>query len=234
MTPTNQETELYSNISEIRDTLDALLKRGKPVSVADLQVLVAKVEVKSRPTINLGPEKVAAELAPMLLPLLPTPTTLAQVGEQAAARMEAAIKAGTAASVQQVLGVMQQLVASVQESARQGTAAAAEYRTATAAAPRSLPVSFTDGWRLPVGIMVATAVVVLLISGAFGAFRGVDQAKYNELMRVAEAIQNERDAYRDQVRTFRQDMSKGKDARATTKLVKQYFPPIGADTVAAK
>lgn len=233
MSPTNKETELYSNISEIRDTLDALLKRGKPVSVKDLEVLVAKVEVKSRPTINLGPEKVAAELAPMLLPLLPTPATLTQVGEQAAARMEAAIKAGTATSLQQVLGVMQQLVAGMQESVRQGTAAAAEYRAATTAAPRSIRVSFTDGWRLPVGLIVVAIVVTLLFSWMGGAFRGVDQAQYNELMRVAEAIQNERDAYRDQVRTFRRDMSesKSKDERELTKL---YFPPIGADTVAGK
>jgi hypothetical protein len=232
----NPEIDLYGAIGEIRDAVDALLKRGKPASVADLQALVAKVEAKSRPTINLLPKEVAAQLVPELLPLLPTSAALAQAGKEAAARMEAAIKGGTAVSVQQVGATMQQLVGAVQEAMRQTTALLAEHRAAAASYPRSVPVSFTDGWRWPVGIIAGSVVVTLLLSWAFGAFRGVDQAKYDQLHRVAEAIQNERNAYREQVRTFRQDMSKGKgkEGRELTKLVKQYFPPIGADTVAAK
>ena len=87
---------------------------------------------------------------------------------------------------------------------------------------------------MPVGLIVGTAAAVLLYSWVGGAFRGVEPAKYNELMRVAQAIKDERDAYRDQVRTFRRDMSKSKDGQELTKLAKQYFPPIGADTVASK
>lgn len=230
----NPEIDLYGVIGEIRDAVDALLKRGKPASVADLQALVAQVEAKSRPAITLPAKEVAALLVPELLPLLPTSAALTQAGKDAATRMEAAIKGGTAVSVQQVGAIMQQLVGAVQEAMRQTTALLAEHRAAAASYPRSVPVSFTDGWRWPTGLVVGSVVVTLLLSWAGGAFRGVDQAKYDQLLRTATAIQNERNLYRDQIKYFRQDMSKGKDARATTKLVKQYFPPLGADTVAAK
>ena len=236
MPPTNPESDIYVNISVIRDTLDTLLKRGKPASVADLQALMASVEAKSRPTITLPAKEVAALLAPELLPLLPTPATLDQAGKQAAVRMEAAIQAGTAVSVQQVVATMQQLLATMRESARQTTAAAAEYRAAAASAPRSVPVSFTDGWRLPTGLVVGSVVVTLLLAWAFGAFRGVSQADYSLVYSLAKSSTKERDAYQKQVRTFRQDMSerKSKDGRELTKLAKQYFPPIGSDTVAGK
>lgn len=230
----NPEIDLYGVIGEIRDAVDALLKRGKPASVADLQALVAQVEAKSRPAITLPAKEVAVLLVPELLPLLPTSAALTQAGKDAAARMEAAIKGGAAVSVQQVGADMKQLVGAVQEAMRQTTALLAEHRAAAASYPRSVPVSFTDGWRWPVGIFGAAVVLTLLFSWAGGAFRGVDQAKYDQLLRTATAIQDERNLYRDQIKYFRQDMSKGKDARATTKLVKQYFPPIGADTVAAK
>ena len=236
MPPTTPELDIYVNISVIRDTLDTLLKRGKPASVADLQALMASVEAKSRPTYQLPAKEVAALLVPELLPLLPTPTTLDQAGKQAAVRMEAAIQAGTAVSVQQVVATMQQLLATMRESVRQTTAAAADYRAAAAAAPRSVPVSFTDGWRLPTGLVVGSVVVTLLLSWAGGAFRGVSQADYSLVYRLAEISTKERDAYQKQVRTFRQDMSerKSKDGRELTKLAKQYFSPIGADTVAGK
>ena len=59
---------------------------------------------------------------------------------------------------------------------------------------------------------------------------------YNQVYRLAESSIKEREAYRKQVRIFREDMSerKSKDRRELTKLAKQYFPPIGADTVASK
>ena len=236
MPSTNPESDIYVNISVIRDTLDTLLKRGKPASVADLQALMASVEAKSRPNYTLPAKEVAAVLVPELLPMLPTPATLDQAGKQAAVRMEAAIQAGTAVSVQQVVATMQQLLATMRESARQTTVAAAEYRAAAAAAPRSVPVSFTDGWRLPTGLVVGSVMVTLLLSWAGGAFRGVSQVDYNQVYRLAESSIKEREAYRKQVRTFRQDMSerKSKDRQELTKLAKQYFPPIGADTVASK
>ncbi len=53
------------------------------------------------------------QLVPERLHLLPTPATLAQAGQQAVAGMEAAIKVGIEVSMQQLMGIMQQLVASV-------------------------------------------------------------------------------------------------------------------------
>jgi hypothetical protein len=136
--------------------------------------------------------------------------------------------------VQQVVTDMKHLVDAVQEATRQTKTLLTEHQAAAAAYPRSVPVSFTDGWRWPAGLLGAGVVLTLLFSWAGGAFRGVEQAKYDQLLRTATAIQDERNLYRDQIKYFRQDMSKGKDARATTKLVKQYFPPIDADTAAAK
>jgi hypothetical protein len=219
------QKDIYANISEIRDGVDALLKRGKPASVADLQELMAKVEAKSRPTYHLPAEEVAAQLVPELLPLLPTPATLAQAGQQAAARMEAAIKAGTAVSVQQVLGVMQQLVASVQESTRQTTAAVAEQRAAAASYPRSIPVDFLQGWRWPMGLVGSTVFVVLLLSWAGGAFRGVSQVKYDQLLRTSSAIGDERDFYRAQIGAYRANMAITKEGR---QLAGKYFPAYQA------
>lgn len=177
----NPEIDLYGVIGEIRDAVDALLKRGKPASVADLQALVAQVEAKSRPTITLPAKEVAALLVPELLPLLPTPATLAQAGKDAAVRMEAAIKAGTVVSVQQVAASMQQLLATMQESARQTTAAAAEYRAATTAAPRSIPVDIKQGWRWVAGLVLVPLASLLLGQAVLGQFSKVSKEDYEQL-----------------------------------------------------
>ena len=245
MTPEDAQKNIYINIAVIRETLDALLKRGKPASVADLQTLMASVEAKSRPNYIVPAKEVADALAPQLLPLVPTHATLVQAGEQSAVRMEAAIKAGTKDSVQQVMvavpqltAIVMQLVATMQHSARQTTASAAIWQSATASGPRSFLVSFTDDWRWPASLIAGTVAVVLWYCLMGGAWKGVDQAKYSELLRVTQAIQDERDGYRDQVRTFRRDMSKSKgkskDGLEMSKLAQQYFPLIGADTVARK
>lgn len=177
----NPQLDIYGNIGEIRDALDTLLKRGKPVSVADLQALVATVEAKSRPTINLPADEVAKRLVPQLLPLLPTPAALAQAGQQAATRIEAAITAGTQASTQQV-------AASVQESTRQLTAAAAALTKAAESVPRSVPLDFLQGWRWPTGLALGPVLLVLLGLWVGGAFSGVAQAKYDQLQQEKQAL----------------------------------------------
>ena len=245
MTPKNHEQDIYINIAVTREMLETLLKRGKPASVVDLQTLMASVEAKSRPNYIVPAKEVADALAPQLLPLVPTHATLVQAGEQSAVRMEAAIKAGTKDSVQQVMvavpqltAIVKQLVDTMQQSARQTTASAAVWRSATASGPRSFLVSFSDDWRWPAGLIAGTVAVVLLFSWGLGAWGGVDKARYKELLRVAQDIANERDGYRDQVRTFRRDMSKSKgkskDGIEMSKLAQHYFPLIGADTVARK
>ena len=232
--PSDPEKEIYVNIAVIRDTLEILVKRGKPASVADLQTLMASVEAKSRPNYILPAKEVADALAPKLLPLLPTPDILVQAGQQSAVRMEAAIKAGTVDSVKLIQVTMQKFVDTLVDSADKALACAAEYTSATKAAPRSLPVSFTDGWRWPVGLIAVSVVVTLLISWSGGAFRGVSQVDYKMVYDLAKKSTEERDEFRAQVRAFRRDMSEGKDAKEATKMAKAYFPPIGLDTIAAK
>lgn len=204
----NPQIDLYSNISEIRDALDTLLKRGKPVSVADLQALVATVEAKSRPTITLPAAEVSKLLVPQLLPLLPTPATLAQAGQQAATRIEAAITAGTQASTQQV-------VASVQESTRQLTAAAAALTKAAERVPRSVPVDFIRGWGYVAGLALGPLAVVLLFLWLGGAFAGVSQTKYEQLQQENASIRRKNaqlvemaSFYQDQVQGYRKKFPK--------------------------
>ena len=169
---------------------------------------------------------------PELLPLLPTSAALTQAGKDAATRMEAAIKAGTVVSVQQVGANMQQLVGAVQEAMRQTTTLLAEHRVAAAAYPRSVPVSFTDGWRWPVGLFGAAVVLTLLFSWAGGAFGGVSQAKYDHLLGVAQAVVRERDYYQHQIEQFRKRMNTTKAMRQTTQ---QLFPPyVPASPTAAQ
>jgi hypothetical protein len=216
----NPQLDLYSNIGEIRDALDTLLKRGKPVSVADLQTLVATVEAKSRPTINLPADEVAKRLVPQLLPLLPTPATLAQAGQQAATRIEAAITAGTQASTEQV-------TARVQESTRQLIAAAATLTKAAESVPRSVRVDFLQGWRWPAGLVLVPVALLLVGLWLFGAFTGVSQAKYDHLLGVAQEVGRERDYYHQQIEQFRKSMSTTKAMRQTTQ---QLFPPYRGRT----
>lgn len=211
----NPQLDIYGNIGEIRDALDTLLKRGKPASVADLQALVATVEAKSRPTISLPADEVAKRLVPQLLPLLPTPATLAQAGQQAATRIEAAITAGSQAGTQQV-------VASVQESTRQLTAAAAALTKAAVTVPRSVPVDFLQGWRWPTGLALGPVLLVLVGLWIGGAFSGVAQAKYDRLLRATQAITTERDTYKQEIQVFKKDMSKGN--KELRKMTEQYFP----------
>lgn len=177
----NPQLDLYGNIGEIRDLLDTLLKRGKPVSVADLQTLVATVEAKSRPTLTFSAPEAARLLAPQLMPLLPTPDNLAAAGKYASALIEAGIKAGTQQSIDQV-------TASVQESTRQLTAATAAITKAAETVPRSVPVDFLQGWRWPTGLALGPVLLVLLGLWLGGAFSGVAQAKYDQLQAEKQAL----------------------------------------------
>ena len=177
----NPQLDIYGNIGEIRDALDTLLKRGKPASVADLQALVATVEAKSRPTINLPADEVAKRLVPQLLPLLPTPDNLAAAGKYATALIEGGIQAGTQQSIDQVM-------ASVAQSTQQLSAAAALLTKAAQTVPRSVPVDFLQGWRWPTCLVLGPVVVLLLVLWLTGAFSSVSQAKYDQAVRVAQAV----------------------------------------------
>jgi hypothetical protein len=210
----NPQLDLYSNIGEIRDALDALLKRGKPASIADLQALVARVEAKSRPTLTFPAAEAARLLAPELLPLLPTPDNLVAAGKYATALIEAGIKAGTRQSIDQV-------TASVAQSTQQLTVAAAVLTKAAETVPRSVKVDFLQGWRWPTGLVVVPMLLLLLGLWIGGAFSGVSQAKYDSQRAVAQELSDERDFYQKQIEAFGKDMKPNPETR---KVVKSYFP----------
>jgi len=148
-----QPTDLFSTISEMRDGIDTLIKRGKPVSPTDLQQLITAVEAKARPSLDAA--QVARLLAPSLLAELPTPENLRHAGQQAAAAVGQAVQQATA-----------------QGTAALATAAAELTRTAQAI-PREVPVrgeviGFTSlraaGLLLGFGLMLALGLVWAVVS----------------------------------------------------------------------
>ncbi len=221
MTP---QLDLYGNIGEIRDALETLLKRGKPVSVADVQALVASVEAKSRPTLTFSAAEAARLLAPQLLLLLPTPDNLVAAGKHAATQIEVGIEIGTQHSIEHV-------TASVEQSTQQLTAAAAALTKAAEEMPRSVPVDFLHGWRWPTGLVLGPMALLLLALWLGGAFAGVSQAKYDGLLHAAQAVVTERDYYQGQIQKFRKEVGTTKELR---KITQHYFPPYVAPAPAEK
>lgn len=208
--------DLYSQIGEIRDSLETLLHRGKPVSVSDLEALLAKVEAKSRPTVELSAEKVAQHLAPALVAQLPTPAGLAAAGQQVSAQLQVSLQAATAASVQQA-------VAGIGQSVQQLNQAAATLTQAANGVPRSVEVDYIRGWRYVAALALGPLGSVLLLLWGLGAFSGVSQAKYDQLLGAAQAVSQERDTYEREIQVFKKDMSKGN--KELRRMTEQYFPP---------
>jgi hypothetical protein len=89
-----QPSDLFVTVAQMRDGIDTLIKRGKPVSPADLQQLIAAVEAKSRPTLDAA--AVVRLLAPGLLAEMPTPENVRQAGQVAAAALTRAMQQATA------------------------------------------------------------------------------------------------------------------------------------------
>ena len=89
-----QPSDLFVTMAQMRDGIDTLIKRGKPVSPSDLQQLIAAVEARSRPTLDAA--AVVRLLAPGLLAELPTPENVRQAGQVAAAALTGAMQQATA------------------------------------------------------------------------------------------------------------------------------------------
>jgi hypothetical protein len=89
-----QPSDLFVTVAQMRDGIDTLIKRGKPVSPVDLQQLIAAVEAKSRPTLDAA--AVVRLLAPGLLAELPTPENVRQAGQAATAALTGAMQQATA------------------------------------------------------------------------------------------------------------------------------------------
>ncbi|RAK61997.1 hypothetical protein [Hymenobacter edaphi] len=141
-----QPTDLFSTISEMRDGIHTLIQRGKPVSTDDLQQLLQAVEAKSRPTFD--PASVARILAPSLLSEMPTPDTLRQAGQQAAAAVSQAVQQATAQSKTEL------------------AAAAAELQRSAQRIPRQVPVrGDVVGFTSLQAVAVFGGIVLVLVAG---------------------------------------------------------------------
>lgn len=99
-------TEIFSKITYLEEGMKTLLAQ-KAASSEEIQLLLAAIEAKAKPTINFKTEVIAERLAikmaatmpaldaaavarqlgPLLLEGLPTPATLRQAGDEAAAKL---------------------------------------------------------------------------------------------------------------------------------------------------
>jgi hypothetical protein len=97
--------------------------------------------------------------------------------------------------------------------------------------PRAVAVEgevlgFTS-WKAAALVAAVPLVLVLLTQALMGLFSQVPQAKYDRLLRIAQAVGAERDFYEGQIQKFRKDMGTTKEMRKTTQ---QLFPPYVAPT----
>jgi hypothetical protein len=104
-------SDLFVAMAQIRDDLDTLIRRGKPVSSAELAQLLAEVRAKAVPTFESA--EIARLLGPRLVQAVPTPASVQAAGTQAAAVIVAAVREATASSKAELLTV----AAAVKESA---------------------------------------------------------------------------------------------------------------------
>ena len=93
--------------------------------------------------------------------------------------------------------------------------------------PRAVPVEgevlgFTN-WKAAALVAVVPVVLVLLTQALMGLFSQVPQAKYDQLLGVAQAVGAERDYYQGQIQKFRKEMSTNQEDRKTTQF---FFPPF--------
>jgi hypothetical protein len=104
-------SDLFVTMAQIRDDLDTLIRRGKPVSAAELAQLLAEVRAKAVPTFESA--DIARLLGPRLVQAVPTPAAVEAAGTQAAAAIAAAVREATVSSKAELLAV----AAAVKESA---------------------------------------------------------------------------------------------------------------------
>ena len=101
--------------------------------------------------------------------------------------------------------------------------------------PRAVAVEgevlgFTN-WKVAALVAVVPLVLVLLTQALMGLFSQVPQAKYDQLLGVAQAVGAERDYYQGQIQKFRKDMGTAKESRKTTQF---YFPAYKASAAASR
>jgi hypothetical protein len=109
----NPQLDIYGNIGEIRDTLNTLLKRGKPATAAELQQLLEQVKAQGEQLLSQAQQGYRITLngeaaAKLIVPYMPTNTETARIMTEATAAMKQTLAQGakeTAAQVQQLQAI---------------------------------------------------------------------------------------------------------------------------------
>jgi CRISPR/Cas system-associated exonuclease Cas4 (RecB family) len=204
-----QPSDLFVTVAQMRDGIDTLIKRGKPATADELHQLLAQVKTQGEQLLSQAQQGYRITLngeaaAKLIVPYMPTNTETARIMAEATATMQQTLAQGqqqTAAQVQQLQAIQ-------------------------AGFPRQVSiegevVGFTN-WKAAALVAVVPLVLVLLTQAMMGLFSQVPQAKYDQLLGVAQAVGAERDFYQGQIQRFRKDMSTTKAMRQTTQ---QLFPP---------
>jgi hypothetical protein len=173
----NPQLDLYSNIGEIRDAVDTLLKRGKPATAAELQQLLEQVKTQGEKLLSQAQQGYRIILngeaaAKLIVPYMPTNTETARIMAEATAAMQATVAQGvkeTAAQVQ-------------------------EMRTIRASIPRRVPIGspffgFVN-WQ---SALIAFGVVGLFLALAAwqGSKKAAAEAKAEQYARAFNALSQE-------------------------------------------
>jgi ElaB/YqjD/DUF883 family membrane-anchored ribosome-binding protein len=201
-----QPSDLFVTVAQMRDGIDTLIKRGKPATADELQQLLAQVKTQGEQLLSQAQQGYRITLngeaaAKLIVPYMPTNAETARIMTEATAAMRATLAQGakeTAAQVQQLQAI--------QTGFPRQVSIAGEV------------VGFTN-WKAAGLVAVVPLVLVLLTQALMGLFSQVPQAKYDQLLGVAQAVGAERDYYQGQIQKFRKDMGVDKEARNTT----QYF-----------
>lgn len=205
----NPQLDLYGNIGEIRDTLDTLLKRGKPVSVADVEQLLREVRAQAQPVLDSA--EVARQLGPRLVQAVPTPASVQAAGTAAAQDLVHALRTAATESKHELGQVVELLRAQVDRIPR-------EVRLHD----QGWGLSFTStrsAWRFLGGLVVIIALVTWALVG-----RG-------ELGQELKATQQQLAASEAQLQLFRE--SRAQLLKEQPQLAYRYFPATN-DPVPAK
>jgi hypothetical protein len=198
---------LFATTQEIKDKLDALLRRPTPATQAELTQfaellkttlarqqteaaqLTKTVQTLLQPVTQFNEAALTQRLAAAISPQLPTPAGLTQAGEQAAQAIRQAVQTAMNQATNSIQALSRQVAADVQASVQQLTGAAGEVRQAVGAAPKSVRIDFLRTGRDMAIVAAVGGVFTLLIATCIyawsGGFNKVAWADYQALQKQA-------------------------------------------------
>ena len=184
-----QPSDLFVTVAQMRDGIDALLKRGKPATAAELHQLLEQVKAQGEQLLSQAQQGHRIVLngeaaAKLIVPYMPTNTETARIMSEATATMRDTLAQGakeTAAQVQQLQAI--------QTGFPRQVSIAGEV------------VGFTH-WKAAALVALVPVLLLLLGQASGGMFSRVSQEKYDHLLGVAQAAGAERDYYQGKFSGF--------------------------------